>query len=85
MRPPRTANGAFERLGTAAIARRSTLFFPLSIEYYSVWPAFRCARQRPGHTLQSSALVHEAYLRLIEMNPPDMGEPQSFFCNSLLN
>jgi RNA polymerase sigma factor (TIGR02999 family) len=25
-------------------------------------------RERPGHTLQSTTLVHEAYLRLIEQN-----------------
>jgi len=34
----------------------------------------RLARQhlqseRPGHTLQSTALVHEAFLRLLEVNP----------------
>jgi RNA polymerase sigma factor (TIGR02999 family) len=26
-------------------------------------------RERPGHTLQSAALVHEAYLRLVEQRP----------------
>ena len=26
-------------------------------------------RERPGHTLQSAALVHEAYLRLVEQSP----------------
>lgn len=34
--------------------------------------AHRCLqRERPGHTLQSSALVHEAYLRLVDRAPPD--------------
>ena len=28
-------------------------------------------RERPGHTLQSAALVHEAYLRLIDQRPFD--------------
>lgn len=28
-------------------------------------------RERPGHTLQSTALVHEAYLRLVEREAPD--------------
>src|SRR5215471_15087964 len=28
-------------------------------------------RERPGHTLQSMALVHEAYLRLVEQGPID--------------
>lgn len=27
-------------------------------------------RERPGHTLQSAALVHEAYLRLVDQGPP---------------
>jgi RNA polymerase sigma-70 factor, ECF subfamily len=26
-------------------------------------------RERPGHTLQSAALVHEAYLRLVDQKP----------------
>jgi RNA polymerase sigma factor (TIGR02999 family) len=28
-------------------------------------------RERPGHTLQSAALVHEAYLRLLDQRPFD--------------
>ena len=28
-------------------------------------------RERPGHTLQRTALVHEAYLRLVGQSPPD--------------
>jgi RNA polymerase sigma factor (TIGR02999 family) len=28
-------------------------------------------RERPGHTLQSAALVHEAYLRLVDQRPFD--------------
>jgi RNA polymerase sigma factor (TIGR02999 family) len=28
-------------------------------------------RERPGHTLQRTALVHEAYLRLVGQNQPD--------------
>ena len=28
-------------------------------------------RERPGHTLQSTALVHEAYLRLIDQGAPE--------------
>lgn len=34
--------------------------------------AHRCLRrERPGHTLQSTALVHEAYLRMVKQEPPD--------------
>lgn len=28
-------------------------------------------RERPGHTLQPTALVHEAYFRLVDQKPPD--------------
>lgn len=30
---------------------------------------YQLQRERPGHTLQSAALVHEAYLRLIDQKP----------------
>lgn len=32
---------------------------------------YHLQRERPGHTLQSAALVHEAYLRLLEQEPFD--------------
>ena len=30
---------------------------------------YHLQRERPGHTLQSAALVHETYLRLVDQNP----------------
>src|SRR5215831_11845616 len=30
---------------------------------------YHLQRERPGHTLQSAALVHEAYLRLLDQKP----------------
>jgi RNA polymerase sigma factor (TIGR02999 family) len=33
---------------------------------------FHLQRERPDHTLQSTALVHEAYLRLLGNQPPDL-------------
>ena len=35
-------------------------------------------RERPGHILQPTAVVHEAYLRLVEQTPP-MWENRSHF------
>ena len=32
---------------------------------------YHLRRERPGHTLQSAALVHEAYLRLLDQKPFD--------------
>jgi RNA polymerase sigma factor (TIGR02999 family) len=33
---------------------------------------FHLQRERPDHTLQSTALVHEAYLRLLGSQPPEL-------------
>jgi RNA polymerase sigma factor (TIGR02999 family) len=35
-------------------------------------------REQPGHTLQSMALVHEAYLRLVDQGPPDTRDRAHF-------
>jgi RNA polymerase sigma factor (TIGR02999 family) len=37
------------------------------------------ASERPGHTLQSTALVHEAYLRLVEQSPAQVENRAHFF------
>jgi len=36
-------------------------------------------KERNGHTLQPTALVHEAYLRLVEQNRPDWENRSHFF------
>src|SRR5437879_4505634 len=42
--------------------------------------AARLAREKPGQTLQSTALVHEAYLRLVgDGQPADWGGRGHFF------
>jgi len=40
---------------------------------------FQLCKERPDHTLQSAALVHEAYLRLIGLNPPQWESRSHFF------
>lgn len=35
--------------------------------------------ERPDHTLQSAALVHEAYLRLVGVSPPEQWESRTHF------
>lgn len=37
------------------------------------------ARERPGHTLQPTALVNEAYLRLAEQRNLDLDDRETFF------
>jgi RNA polymerase sigma factor (TIGR02999 family) len=39
----------------------------------------RMSRERPGHTLQTTALVHEAYLRLMGGSDPDLHNRAYFF------
>ncbi|MCZ7639727.1 MAG: ECF-type sigma factor [Verrucomicrobia bacterium] len=41
--------------------------------------ARRMAREAPGHTLQPTALVHEAWLRLFGSRPPHWGSRAHFF------
>lgn len=41
--------------------------------------AVRLARENPGHTLQATALVHEAYLRLIKVQDHDAWENRGHF------
>ncbi|HKT48064.1 MAG TPA: sigma-70 family RNA polymerase sigma factor [Candidatus Acidoferrales bacterium] len=36
-------------------------------------------QERPGHTLQSTALVHEAFVRLVGQNPPDWQSRTHFY------
>ena len=41
-------------------------------------------RERPDHTLESAALVHEAYLRLIGQDSPDVADRGHFFAIAAL-
>lgn len=41
--------------------------------------AIRMSRENPGQTLQATALVHEAYLRLIEDDPSDHWDSRGHF------
>jgi RNA polymerase sigma factor (TIGR02999 family) len=40
---------------------------------------FQLRNERPNHTLQSAALVHEAYLRLVGISPPRWESRTHFF------
>ncbi len=42
---------------------------PLAYEELRKLAAQRMVQEQPGQTLQPTALVHEAYLRLVENNP----------------
>jgi RNA polymerase sigma factor (TIGR02999 family) len=40
---------------------------------------YQLRNERPDHTLQSAALVHEAYLRLVGVSPPQQWESRTHF------
>ena len=42
--------------------------------------AQKLAQEKPGQTLQATALVHEAWLRLVREEDRDWKDPQHFFC-----
>jgi RNA polymerase sigma factor (TIGR02999 family) len=46
---------------------------PLVYEELRKLAAVRLAREKPGQTLQATALVHEAYLRLTAVAAPELG------------
>jgi RNA polymerase sigma factor (TIGR02999 family) len=50
----------------AGDASASAELFPLIYDQLRRLAAQRLAQEKPGHTLQATALVHEAYLRLVE-------------------
>src|SRR5262249_60727004 len=53
---------------------------PLVYDELRQLAAQRLARERPGQTLQATALVHEAYLRLVGAGPPPPSQgPRPFF------
>jgi RNA polymerase sigma factor (TIGR02999 family) len=52
---------------------------PLVYEELRHLAAYKMANEAPGHTLQGTALVHEAYLRLVSPNPSQQWEGRRHF------
>jgi RNA polymerase sigma factor (TIGR02999 family) len=53
---------------------------PLVYEELRRLAARKLAQERPGQTLQATALVHEAWLRLVSEEDRQWKSPQHFFC-----
>ena len=49
---------------------------PLVYDELRKLAAQKLAQERPGQTLQATALVHEAYLRLVSNEPEAQDRPQ---------
>ncbi|MCQ4167372.1 ECF-type sigma factor [Tahibacter harae] len=64
------------RGGDAAALDR---LFPIVYEELKRLARQELARERPGHTWQPTALVHEAYLRLVAQRTPDWSGRAYFF------
>src|SRR5262245_57053261 len=67
--------GEIERGDAGAAAR----LLPLVYDELRRLAAQKLAREKPGHTLQATALVHEAYLRLVADGSPAMSNRGYFF------
>lgn len=52
---------------------------PLVYEELRKLAAVKMARENPGHTLQATALVHEAYLRLVDVDRPQQWSGRGHF------
>mgnify|MGYP000851715082 CR=1 FL=1 len=63
----------------AADARTSDRLLPLVYEQLRRLAAHYLAGEKPGQTLQATALVHEAWLRLAGAEPTSWGGRQQFF------
>ena len=53
---------------------------PLVYEELRLLAAQKMAQERPGQTLQATALVHEAYIRLVGDEPQNWNSRGHFFC-----
>ena len=54
-------------------------FLPLVYDELKRIAAYKLAAERPNHTLQATALLHEAYLRLIDQHSVDWRNRAHFF------
>ena len=52
---------------------------PLVYEELRRLAAQRLAQEAPGHTLQATALVHEAYLRLVDVEQAQLWDSRRHF------
>src|SRR6478672_9318961 len=57
----------------------SEQLLPLVYDELRKLAAAKLAQEKPGHTLQSTALVHEAYLRLVDANGPQQWNSRGHF------
>ena len=59
--------------------RAAEQLLPLVYDELRKLAAQKMAQENPGQTLQATALVHEAYLRLVGSSPPEWDNRRHFF------
>ena len=72
---------SFCMVGRAATAKASMPWCQLFTRNCVGSAHFQLRKEREDHTLQSAALVNEAYLRLVRMQSSAVGKPHPFFCH----
>src|SRR5688572_23781217 len=60
-------------------AAASTQLLPLVYEELRRLAAHKLANEAPGNTLQATALVHEAYIRLVDVDAPRQWDCRGHF------
>jgi len=60
-------------------AKAADQLLPLVYEKLRLLAAQKMAQEKPGQTLQATALVHEAYVRLVEVGSADWNSRGHFF------
>jgi RNA polymerase sigma factor (TIGR02999 family) len=60
-------------------ARAADELLPLVYEELRILAARRLSQEQPGQTLQATALVHEAYIRLVEQEDQNWNSRRHFF------
>jgi RNA polymerase sigma factor (TIGR02999 family) len=63
----------------AGDGRASEELLPLVYDQLRVLAAQRLMQEKPGQTLQATALVHEVYLRLVDGHPPQAWNSRGHF------
>lgn len=76
--PDRRVTHLLDRIGSGD-AQASEQLLPLVYDELRKLARARMSRERPGQTLQPTALVHEAYLRLVENQDPQWENRGHFF------
>lgn len=76
--PPRTVTHCLDRLG-AGDFRAAPDLFPLVYDELRALAGAHFRAERPDHTLQPTALVHEAFLKLVDQTRANWKDRSHFF------